>query len=154
MSDSMGMHKLPLEKRVQILTMLVEGASMRSVSRVADVSINTVTKLLVDAGAACEAFHDRSVRGLRTAHLPWDAIWSFSHAKKRTVKEMPEKKYVGGVGEVWTFSGRDRDSKMIVSCFVGDRDVATAAAFLRDAAERISTPVQVTTDAWPGYRDL
>ena len=44
------MNKLPLETRVQILTMLVEGSSMRSISRVCDVSINTVTKLLVDAG--------------------------------------------------------------------------------------------------------
>jgi transposase-like protein len=48
-----GMNKLPLEKRVQILTMLVEGSSLRSISRVAGVSINTVTKLLVDAGTVC-----------------------------------------------------------------------------------------------------
>ena len=54
-----GMNKLPLEKRVQILAMLCEGSSMRSISRVCDVSINTVTKLLVDAGSACLDFHDR-----------------------------------------------------------------------------------------------
>src|SRR5215813_7166493 len=148
------MHKLPLERRAQILTMLVEGASMRAVSRVADVSINTVTKLLVDAGEACEVFHDRSVRGLKTAHLQCDEIWSFCYAKKRTVREMPEGKYIRGAGDVWTFTALDRDSKLMVGWFVGDRDVATAAPFLRDVAERISTPVQVTTDAWPGYRDL
>ena len=53
-----SMNKLPLQTRVQILSMLCEGSSMRSVSRVADVSINTVTKLLVDAGKACADFHD------------------------------------------------------------------------------------------------
>jgi len=57
-----GMNKLPLQTRVQILSMLCEGASMRSISRVADVSINTVAKLLVDAGKACAAFHDEKVR--------------------------------------------------------------------------------------------
>src|SRR6266404_6132930 len=108
-----GMNKLPLQTRVQILTMLVEGSSMRSVSRVADVSINTVTKLLVDAGEACEAFHDRTVRGLRTAQLQCDEIWSFCYAKKRTVKEMPEGKYVAGAGDAWTFTALDRDSKLI-----------------------------------------
>ena len=62
----MSMNKLPLEKRVQILSMLCEGSSMRSISRVCDVSINTVTKLLVDAGRACAAFHDAKVRGLKS----------------------------------------------------------------------------------------
>src|SRR3981081_2930885 len=50
-----GMNKLPLAKRVQILSMLCEGSSMRSISRVADVSTNTVTKLLVEAGETCLA---------------------------------------------------------------------------------------------------
>lgn len=58
------MNKLPLAKRVQILSMLCEGSSMRSISRVVDVSINTVSKLLEDAGRACAAFHDDTVRGV------------------------------------------------------------------------------------------
>lgn len=56
------MNKLPPAKRVQILSMLVEGSSMRSISRVVGVSINTVTKLLIDAGNACSAYHDQHVR--------------------------------------------------------------------------------------------
>src|SRR4051794_5327494 len=60
-SDNRGMKKLPLAKRVQILSMLCEGSSMRSISRVADVSINTVFKLLADAGEACDRFHDVSI---------------------------------------------------------------------------------------------
>lgn len=72
------MNRLPLEKRVQILSMLVEGASMRSVSRVVDVSINTVTKLLVDAGLACVDFHDRTVRNVKSERIQADEIWSFT----------------------------------------------------------------------------
>jgi transposase-like protein len=59
------MNKLPTEKRVQILSMLVEGSSMRSISRVVGVSINTVTKLLIDAGEACAAYHHKHVRGVK-----------------------------------------------------------------------------------------
>ena len=38
---------------------------MRSISRVAGVSFNTVDKLLQDAGAACVAYHEEAVRGVQ-----------------------------------------------------------------------------------------
>lgn len=63
------MNKLPVAKRSQILSMLCEGMSMRSVSRVADVSINTVSKLLVDAGEYCARFHDENVVGGKTLEV-------------------------------------------------------------------------------------
>lgn len=149
-----GMNKLTPEKRVQILSMLVEGSSMRSASRTAGVSINTVAKLLVDAGLFCAGFHDCTVRGLSTSNLQMDEIWSFCYAKKRTVREMPEDKYIEGAGDVWTFTALDRDSKLMVGWFAGSRDVACARAFLEDTRSRIATPVQVTTDAWQGYENL
>lgn len=148
------MNRLPTAKRVQILSMLVEGASMRAVSRVCDVSINTVTKLQEEAGVAAEAFHDATVRGLKTAQLQCDEIWAFCYAKQRTVRAMPDDKFVPGAGDLWTFTALDRDSKLMVSWYSGDRDVDSASVFLRDASDRIVTPVQVTTDAWPGYKDL
>ena len=80
------MNKLPLDKRVQILSMLVEGSSMRSISRVADVSFNTVAKLLVDAGDACAEYHDEHVRDVKASRIQCDEIWSFCYAKaKHTV---------------------------------------------------------------------
>ena len=60
------MNTLSDTKRIQILNMLVEGSSMRSISRIANVSINTVTKLLVEAGHACEAFHDEKVQNVHS----------------------------------------------------------------------------------------
>lgn len=72
------MNRLPLVKRVQILAMLCEGSSMRSISRVCDVSINTVSKLLEDAGEVCAAFHDEHVRGVKAKHVQVDEIWSFT----------------------------------------------------------------------------
>lgn len=144
------MNKLPLETRVRALSMLVEGSSMRATARVCDVSLNTIAKLLIDAGTACEQFHDHAVHGLETQHLQCDEIWSFCYAKRRTVPTL--KKYVPGAGDVWTFTALDRDSKMIVSWFVGDRTAHVAEAFARDAASRIANrAVHVTTDAFAGY---
>ncbi len=70
-----GVNKLPLEKRVQILAKLCEGSSMRAITLVCDVSINTVTKLLVDAGEACAAFHDKAARNVTAKRIQCDEIW-------------------------------------------------------------------------------
>jgi transposase len=84
-SDNRGMNKLPLAKRVQILSMLVEGSSCRSISRVADVSLNTVYKALIDAGSACALFHDKTVRGVASKRVQCDEVWSFCYAKEKNV---------------------------------------------------------------------
>ena len=143
------MNKLPLETRVQILTMLCEGSSMRSISRVCDVSINTVTKLLVDAGAACAAFHDEKVRNVAAKAVQCDEIWAFSYAKKKNVKfakSAPE-----GAGDVWTWTAIDADSKLIVSWHVGDRSQYTGISFMGDLKGRLANRVQLTTDGHKAY---
>ena len=76
------MNKLPVLTRAKILSMLVEGMSMRAVTWIAGVSINTVTKLLIDAGNAAEAFHDMTVQKVRVQQLQMDEIWAF--CKKRS----------------------------------------------------------------------
>jgi len=144
-----GMNKLPLEKRVQILTMLVEGSSMRSVSRVCNVSINTVTKLLIDAGTACAEFHDAKVRNVTAKAMQCDEIWSFSYAKNKNVKfakSAPE-----AAGDVWTWTAIDADSKLIVSWHVGDRSQDTGIAFMGDLKARLANKVQLTTDGHKAY---
>ena len=83
------MNKLPLQKRTQIINLLVEGNSMRATSRIADVSINTVTKLLVEVGTACMKFHNDKVQGLKCQRVQADEIWSFVSSKeKNTTDEM------------------------------------------------------------------
>src|SRR5437868_10314373 len=105
------MNKLSLEKRVQILSMLCEGSSMRSISRVADVSINTVSKLLIDAGKACAAFHDEMVRGVTAKRVQVDEIWSFTAAKQKNVPTM--KKPVEGAGDTWTWTAIEAQTKLL-----------------------------------------
>jgi len=143
------MNKLPLAKRVLILNMLVEGSSMRSISRVADVSINTVTKMLVDAGEACARFHDENVRGVTASRVQCDEIWSFVYSKAKnveTAKAAPQ-----GAGDVWTWTALDADSKLIVSYFVGDRSGQSAIALMDDLRSRLENRVQLTTDGHKAY---
>jgi IS1 family transposase len=144
-----GMNKLPLERRVQILNLLVEGSSLRSISRVCGVSINTVTKLLVDAGHACAEFHDANVRKVEAKKVQTDEIWSFCYAKKGNVpnaKTAPD-----GAGNVWTFTALDADSKLMVSWMVGDRNDVTAFHLLSDLKGRLTDRIQLTTDGFPAY---
>jgi IS1 family transposase len=143
------MNKLPLAKRVQILFMLVEGSSTRSISRVVGVSINTVSKMLVDAGRACAAYHDEHVRNVKAARVQCDEIWAFCHAKGNNVpvaKAAPK-----GAGDVWTWTAIDSDSKMILAYEVGDRTASTAMEFMDDLASRLAHRVQLTTDGHRAY---
>lgn len=143
------MNKLDTKTRAQILTMLCEGSSMRSVSRICGVSFNTVVKLLIDAGVICAAFHDERVRNISASRIQCDEIWSFSYAKQKNVrfaKSAPE-----SAGDVWTWTGIDADSKLVVSWHVGDRSQYTGTSFMSDLKGRLANKVQLTTDGHKAY---
>lgn len=122
---------------------------MRAIARVCDVSINTVSKLLVDAGLACARFHDEAVRGVKAEHVQCDEIWSFCYAKAKNVAKA--KAAPLEAGDVWTWTALDRDSKLIVSYLIGGRDAEYANAFIDDLRGRLATRVQLTTDGHRPY---
>ena len=128
--------------------MLVEGNSLRSCTRMADVSLNTVTKLLVDLGSACEQIHNERVINVHVRRLQCDEIWCFVGAKARNVT--PDKKSEGW-GDAWTWTGLDADTKLCVSYLVGGRGADWAMEFMLDCAARIKGRVQVTTDGHKAY---
>lgn len=141
------MNVLPLEKRIQIINLLVEGMSMRAIARTCDVSRNTVNKLLIDTGTACLKFHDENVKGVTSKRVQCDEIWSFVYAKKKNVPETMH----GKAGDVWTWTGIDSDTKLIISWFVGNRDYLSANEFMQDLAGRLKNRVQLTTDGLKAY---
>lgn len=143
------MNRLSTAKRVQIVKALVEGNSLRSTSRMVGASINTVTKLLVDLGTACEAFHDEQVRNAPAKRVQCDEIWTFCYARKENLPT--ELRGVFGYGDLWTWVGQDADSKLVISWHVGRRDAQTAYPFMRDLASRLTSRVQLTTDGLHAY---
>lgn len=145
------MNKLSVEKRSMILNMLCEGMSMRSISRTAGVSINTVSKLLVDAGTFCSNFHDEMVRNVEAQRVQADEVWTFTYAKQKNTekaKAAPE-----DAGDTWTWTAIDPDSKLIISWLVGGRSGEYAKAFMQDLRDRLAGRIQLTTDGHVAYPD-
>lgn len=144
----LSMNTLTKEERIRVVAALVEGNSIRSTSRMTGIARNTITKLLVDLGTACMAFHDVNVRNVRVRRLQCDEIWSYVGAKAKNVSA--EKKEIGW-GDVWTWVGIDADTKLVVSYLVGGRGADWAMDFMQDAASRIKGRVQITTDGHKAY---
>jgi IS1 family transposase len=123
---------------------------MRSISRITGVSINTVSKLLEDAGEACLALHNEKVRDVQSARVQCDEIWSFCYAKAKnvaTAKAAPAE-----AGDVWTWTALDADSKLMISYFVGDRSGESAMILADDLRSRIASErLQITTDGHNAY---
>ena len=99
------MNRLTRSQRAQVLSLLVEGMSLRAVTRTTGASINTVTKLLVDAGKACSEYQDRVFRNLPCKRLQVDEIWAFNYCKQKNVATA--KKSVVGAGDIWTWTAID-----------------------------------------------
>ena len=141
-------NRLSVDKQVQVISALVEGNSLRSIVRMTGVALNTVTKLLVDMGCACAAYHHRHIRNVRVRHLQCDEIWQFVGAKKKNVTPEQEQ---NGWGDSWTWTAIDADTKLCVTYCVSDRSGAAAHEFMQDCAERIIGRPQITTHAHRPY---
>lgn len=143
------MNQLDIKTRAQIIGLLVEGNSMRSITRLVGCSINTVTKLLIDVGTACNQYQHNHLRNLNCKRIQCDEIWAFVGSKEKNVPD--ERKGEYGYGDVYTWTGIDADTKLIVSYMVGKRDGEYAALFIDDLASRLSHRVQLTTDGHRPY---
>jgi IS1 family transposase len=143
------MNKLDTAKRTQIVAALVEGCSIRSTVRMTGASKNTIAKLLVELGAACSEYLDKTLVNLNSKRIQCDEIWQYVGAKDKNVPA--EKRAQFGIGDVWTWVAMDADSKLICSWLVGKRDPACATAFIQDLAGRLAHRVQLTTDGLKMY---
>jgi IS1 family transposase len=143
------MNRLDATKRAQVLSALVEGTSIRSVSRMTGITRNAITKLLLEAGAACAKYQDQSLRNLPCKRVQCDEIWSFCYAKDKNLPADKQGKF--GFGSVWTWTAIDADTKLICSWTVGTRDADAAYEFMQDLAGRLCNRIQLTTDGHAAY---
>ena len=138
-------NKLKTEKKVAVISMLCEGASIRSIERITGVNRNTIMSLGVRMGTACKKLMDEKMRGLQCQQIEVDEIWGFVGAKRKNAKQ------AGAYGDVWTFIALDADTKLIPSYVVGKRDLIHTRAFIEDLAGRLSRRVQISSDALNTY---
>jgi IS1 family transposase len=138
------MNRLTIEDSAQILSILVEGNSLCSITRITGKSINTVTKLLVDVGSACLIYQTETLRNLSCKRVQCDEIWSFC-GMKQTGDEW--------VGHVYTYTAICADTKLCPSFLVGQRNAECTQAFMSDLAGRLAGRIQLTTDGYQPYID-
>jgi IS1 family transposase len=142
------MNKLSITKRARILGMLCEGLSMRATSRLADVSINTVTKLLIDVGQAASNYQDKAFRNLACKRVQVNEIWAFVGAKQRNATKQQKGE---GMGDIWTWTAICTDTKLIPSWYIGARDTEADCIFLKDLKGRLANHIQPSSDGHRVY---
>ena len=144
------MNRLPLAARVQVLSALVEGNSIRGTCRMFGVDKKTVLRLLAQVGDACDAYLDETMRNLKCQRLQLDEVWSFCHTKERNLKA--EVRGTAGIGDMWTWTAIDPDTKLIVTWHLGKRLREDGQRFIADLESRITSEnVQITTDGFGAY---
>ena len=141
-------NNLNMDKQITVIAALAEGSSIRSIERITGVHRDTIMRLGVEVGQACTSLMDGTMRDLSCTRLEMDEIWGFVGKKEKHVK--PEDK---AVGSVWTFCAIDADTKLVPAFRAGDRDAATANAFLADVAGRMANRVQISTDGLAAYKE-
>ena len=144
-----SMNRLSTEKRAQIIGALVEGNSIRATVRMTGAAKNTVTKLLVDLGDACETYQASVFWNLPCTRIECDEIWAFCYAKQKNVPD--EFKGTPGYGDVWTWTALCADTKLVPVWLVGERTVEDGWAFMADLKKRLANRIQLTTDMHPAY---
>ena len=143
------MNRLSRAERAKIIGLLVEGTSLRAISRLTDHSINTVSKLVLEIGAAAAGYQDGAIRNLTCQRVQADEIWSYVYAKAKNVPEAHRDEF--GYGDVWTWVAMDADTKLTVAWLVADRSYESAKVFMADVASRLANRVQLTTDGHRAY---
>jgi hypothetical protein len=120
------MNTLSMEKKVAVITALVEGCSIRSTERMTGVAKHTILRLLAEVGVACAEYQDRAIRNIPSKRVQVDEIWSFVGCKEKNVTLERAAKEI--CGDVWTFVALDADTKLAISWLVGRRDAGVCNA--------------------------
>ncbi|MCE9506926.1 MAG: IS1 family transposase [Alphaproteobacteria bacterium] len=141
------MNQKSVSDRAKILQLLVEGNSLRAASRISDVSINTVYKLLVEVGEVCANYQDIAFRNLPCRTIQVDEIWSFIYAKRKNVTDS----MTPDAGDVWTWVAICAETKLVPCWHVGGRNAAAAREFMCDLAPRMANKIHLTSDGFGDY---
>ncbi len=139
---------LPIEKQAMAIGALAEGNSIRSIERMTGIHRDTIMRLGVRVGQACEILLDKKMRNLNSTNIQVDEIWGFIGKKQKNVKEDDK-----NLGDVWTFVGIDAETKVVPCYMVGKRDSYHTKAFISDLAGRVTNRIQLSSDSMKAYAE-
>jgi IS1 family transposase len=144
------MNGLIKTKQIAVIASLCEGSSIRSVERITGIHRDTIMRLGVRVGNACQKILDQKMRGLNCSRIEVDELWGFIAKKKAHASQIDRR---AGLGDVWTFLSIDPETKLMPSFLVGKRDRYHAVRFMEDLASRLNNRIQLSTDALSAYAD-
>lgn len=151
------MNRLPREKQLAVLKMLVEGNSLRSITRMTGIHRSTTINLMLDVGERCREFLDRNMRNLRLNHVQVDEIWTFVLKKQGRLQGVEIDNPL--IGDQYLFVALDQDTKLIPSFVIGKRTSENAKMLMQDLSERINVSMsdpqelrpKISTDGFNAY---
>jgi IS1 family transposase len=143
--------------QLAVLNLLVEGASLRSITRTTGVHRTTIARLMLTVGGRMVRLMDRRMRNLKLSHLQCDEIWTFVLKKQAQLK--PQEQGNDRIGDQYLFIALDEETKLVPSFVLGKRNLANTEALMDDLARRIVVPdllrpgprPMVSTDGWAAY---
>lgn len=147
----LGTMRIPVEKAIQVLQLLVEGVSVRSAGRTTGVEKKTILSLLARVGERCEMLLENLIRDVTVQDVQCDEIWGYVQMKEKTKtkKALTSEK----LGDAYCFVAIERGSKLILSWHLGRRSSADTNVFIDKLDKATQGRFQVTTDGFGPYRD-
>lgn len=147
------MNRLSTERQVQVLNALIEGNSIRSVSRMTGTHKTTIMRLICWVGEICGGTMSELMNNLPCRHIEVDEIWTFVYKKQIRTNEEDLGQRMDW-GDQYVFVAMDADSRLIPCFIVGKRNRITAQLLMWDLRHRLNNHrVQITTDGFRGYID-
>lgn len=143
------MNRLPLEKQALILSLLVEGTSVRSIERITGVHRDTIIRLMLSTAEIAREIMDTVMMNLEIKYLEVNEIWAFVAKKQKQVTPDDPSEY----GDAYTFVALDPVTKLIPAFRVGKKTAKLAVSFMSELKTRIRTRFQLFTDSFSPYRD-
>ncbi|MDY7095621.1 MAG: hypothetical protein SX243_21820 [Acidobacteriota bacterium] len=145
----LGNHRIPMERAILVLNLLVEGSSIRAIERITGTHRDTVCRLLRTVGDRCAELLDRLVVGVEVEDVQADEIWGFVGLKAKTkrAKNINDPR----VGDAWCWTAVDRESKLILAHRLGARDSQHADVFCEQLAKATAGRFQLSTDGLDAY---
>jgi IS1 family transposase len=139
---------LPTEKITEIIRLLVEGCSVRSIERVTGTHRDTILNVLMLVGERCERLLESKIQGLPVQDVQCDEIWGYVGCKqKRNVSDDPTR------GDAYCFVAIERNTKLVLTWHLGRRTARDTFAFTEKINEATRGQFQITTDGFKPYFD-
>ena len=145
----LGSMRIPVDRALMCLNLLVEGMSIRGVERVTGTHRDTVCRLLALADERCPAKMAELIQGVEVSDVQADELWGFVGMKEKT--KARKREHSPEPGDVWGWVAMERHTKLVLTHHVGHRTAADADIFIGQLAHATAGRFQLTTDGLNSY---